>query len=110
MVIVGYVSQSGVHVEFSLLGYNAVNPLKVNRHFGGKLRLHHQSRKISQATLLATFFMPISSLAYSSTLKMDAICSSETSIDFQQTTWCYIFEDRTDISEENVASVIRVEK
>jgi hypothetical protein len=33
------------------------------------------------------------SSAYSSTLKMEAICSSETSVDFQRTTWRYISED-----------------
>lgn len=33
-------------------------------------------------------------LAYSLTLKMKVTCSCETSIDFQQTTWCYIPEDR----------------
>jgi hypothetical protein len=37
----------------------------------------------------------VSCLAYSSTLKMEAICSSETSVDFQRTTWRYIPEDRT---------------
>jgi hypothetical protein len=31
-------------------------------------------------------------LAYSSTLKMEAACSSETSVDFRHTTWCYITE------------------
>jgi hypothetical protein len=34
-------------------------------------------------------------LDYSSTLKMVAICSSETSLDFQETTWRYNPEDRT---------------
>jgi hypothetical protein len=33
--------------------------------------------------------------AYFSTLKMGAICSSETSTDFQRTTWSYIPEDGT---------------
>jgi hypothetical protein len=32
---------------------------------------------------------------YSSILKMEAICSSETWVDFQRTTRCYITEDRT---------------
>jgi hypothetical protein len=32
-------------------------------------------------------------MAYSSVLKMETICSSETSIDFQRTTWRYIPED-----------------
>jgi hypothetical protein len=34
-------------------------------------------------------------LNYSSTLKMEAIRSSEMSLDTQQTTWCYIPEDCT---------------
>jgi hypothetical protein len=34
-------------------------------------------------------------LAYSSTLKMEATCSCETSVDFQRTTLRYIPEDRT---------------
>jgi hypothetical protein len=43
----------------------------------------------------SSLFLPlVSCLAYS-TLKMEAICSSETSIDFQRTTRRYIPEDRT---------------
>jgi hypothetical protein len=33
-------------------------------------------------------------LCYSSTLKMEATCSSETSVDLQRTTWRYVSEDR----------------
>jgi hypothetical protein len=40
-------------------------------------------------------FTLVSYLAYSSTLKMEATCSSETSEDFQRTTRRYIPEDRT---------------
>jgi hypothetical protein len=40
-------------------------------------------------------FMLVSCSAYSSTLKMEAICSSEMSVAFQQATWHYILEDRT---------------
>jgi hypothetical protein len=39
--------------------------------------------------------MLVSCLAYSSTLKMEATCSSEMSVDFQQTVWRYIPDDRT---------------
>jgi hypothetical protein len=42
----------------------------------------------------ATFPL-VSCLAYSSILKMEVICSSETSFDFQRTTWRYVAEDRT---------------
>jgi hypothetical protein len=38
-------------------------------------------------------FTLVSCSAYSSTLKMEAICSSETSVDFQRTTRRYIPED-----------------
>jgi hypothetical protein len=34
-------------------------------------------------------------MAYSMTLKMEEICSSQMSVDFHQTTWHYIPEDRT---------------
>jgi hypothetical protein len=51
-------------------------PLKFNRRFEGTCHLHLQG-------------------AYSSTLKMEATCSSEKSVDFQQTTQRYIPEDRT---------------
>jgi hypothetical protein len=37
----------------------------------------------------------VSCSAYSSTLKMEATCFSETSVDFQRTTRRYITEDRT---------------
>jgi hypothetical protein len=37
----------------------------------------------------------VSCLAYSSTLKMEETCPSETLVDFQQTTQCYIPEDRS---------------
>jgi hypothetical protein len=56
-------------------------PLKVNRRFGGaELRLSPD-------------FTLVSCSAYSSILKMEAICSSETSIAFQRTTRRHIPED-----------------
>ena len=58
-------------------GIMALSPVKVNRRFGG------------------TCFMPESSLAYFSALQMEATCSSETSADFQWTTWRYIAEGIT---------------
>jgi hypothetical protein len=45
--------------------------------------------------LLATCFMLVSSFAYSSSLKMEAICSSVTLVDFKLATWRYIPGDRT---------------
>jgi hypothetical protein len=45
--------------------------------------------------LLATCFRPVSFLAYSSTMKIEATCCSETSGYFQRTTRRYIPEDRS---------------
>jgi hypothetical protein len=45
--------------------------------------------------LLFAWFMMVSCLIYSSNLKMEATCSSVTSVDFHRTTWHYIPEDRT---------------
>jgi hypothetical protein len=77
------------------------SPLKVNRRYGGTCHLHHQGRRMSQAKhqreglcFLPTFRL-VYCLAYSSTLKMEPTCSSETSIDFQRSIRHYIPEDRT---------------
>jgi hypothetical protein len=63
--------------------------LKVNQRFGGACRLHVQDQIISQArdqqaaSKAVTCFGLASCLAYSSTVKMEAALSSETSVDFQ---------------------------
>jgi hypothetical protein len=57
------------------------SPLKVNRRFGGTYRL-----------CLSPAFTLVSCSTYCSTLKMEAMCSSETSADFQRTTRHYIPE------------------
>jgi hypothetical protein len=71
------------------------SPLKVNRRFGGIYHLHLQDQRISRARnqheSRAVGFL----LGYFSTLKMEAIYSSETSVDFQWTTRRYIPEDST---------------
>jgi hypothetical protein len=51
--------------------------------------------------LLATCFTLVPFLSYSSTMKMDAICPSETSGDFQRITLRYIPEHRTLRSKNN---------
>jgi hypothetical protein len=61
------------------------SPLKVNPR-SEEHRLHLQGRKIS----LPPAFTLVSCSAYSSTLKIEAICFSETSVDFQRTTRQYI--------------------
>jgi hypothetical protein len=71
-------------------------PLRVNRRVGGTCRLHFQGRSVSQARYQREAgSKPVTSLACSSTLKMKATCSSETSVHFQRTTRRYIPEDRT---------------
>jgi hypothetical protein len=47
------------------------------------------------SVLLSPAFTLVSCSAYSSTLKMKAICSSETLVDFQRTTRRYISDDST---------------
>jgi hypothetical protein len=85
--------------------------LKVSRRFGGTYRLNLQGRRISRARnqreskwqvvaevnrlCLPSAFALVSCSAYSSTLKIEAIYSSETSVDFQLTTWRSIPEDST---------------
>jgi hypothetical protein len=62
--------------------------LKFIQYFGGICGLHLKGWRLRVA-LLAACFMLVSCLAYSSTLKMAAICSNETSVEYQ---WCYILE------------------
>jgi hypothetical protein len=53
------------------------SPLNVNRCVGGTYRLHLQGRRISRAR------NQLESRAYYLTVKMEAICSSETSVDIE---------------------------
>jgi hypothetical protein len=53
------------------------------------------SKKKPQQALLYTCFTLVSNMSHSSTLKMEATYSSETSVDIQWTIWRYIPEDRT---------------
>jgi hypothetical protein len=79
------------------------SPSKVNRRFGETYRLHLQSQRISHVRryqdIACNFrqacFILVSNLAYFSTLKMEATCFFETSVDLQRTTRRYISEDRT---------------
>jgi hypothetical protein len=71
------------------------SPLIVNRRFRGTYRLHLQGRisrtRYQRESSWQAFTLVFCS-AYS-TLKMETICSSETSIDFQRITRCCISED-----------------
>jgi hypothetical protein len=63
-------------------------------------------RNMSPTSACHPAFTLVSCSAYSSILKMEATCSFETSVDFQQTTRRYILEDSTLLS---VCSVFRRE-
>jgi hypothetical protein len=77
------------------------SPFEVNRRFGGTYRLHPLGRRINRARYqvaglgLPLDFARVSCSAYSSTLKMEAILSSETSVNFQRTAQRNITEDST---------------
>jgi hypothetical protein len=64
------------------------SPLKINRHFGGTYFCALWALCLPRALTL------VSCTAYSSTLTMEATCSSETSVVFKPTTRRYIPEDR----------------
>jgi hypothetical protein len=72
------------------------SPLKVKRRFGETYHIHFQSPRISEAkkerenSTLPPAFMLVSCADFSSTPKMDATCSSETSVDFKQIRRRYI--------------------
>jgi hypothetical protein len=69
------------------------SPLEVNRRFRRTYRLHVHGRRISRAVLGC--ILRADFLAYSSILKMEATCSSETSPDIQRTVRCYGPQDGT---------------
>jgi hypothetical protein len=53
------------------------------------------AEKETSVKAAALAFTSVSCSSYSSTLKMEVICSSKTSVNFQRTTWRYIAEDST---------------
>jgi hypothetical protein len=72
------------------------NPLNVNWRFWETHRPHLQGRRISRIkNQLPPVFTLIYCSTYSSAFKMEAIYSSEASVDFQQTTRSYIPDDST---------------
>jgi hypothetical protein len=71
------------------------NPFKINRHFEGTCRLHLQGRRVIQARNFITKQETSVIAGFLLGLFLDATCSSETSVYFQQGTRRYILEDRT---------------
>jgi hypothetical protein len=77
------------------------SPLKANRRFGGTCRLHLHVQRIGRAKKpawkqsLPPAFALVSFSANFSTLKVEATCSSETSVFFQLSTQHCISEDST---------------
>jgi hypothetical protein len=76
--------------------------VKANLHFGETHGLHIQGPRVSQTNqhdadraLFSVSFMLVSCFTYTSTMKMEAICSSKTYVDFHWTIQPYILEDRT---------------
>jgi hypothetical protein len=92
------------------------SPLKVYRSSGETSCLHLQGWRLnqtiskhdggSQQSLLVTCSMLDTNLDYSSTLKMKAICSSGTSVNFERTTRHFIPEGRTlhNLRRQNITS------
>jgi hypothetical protein len=78
-----------VLVEVYFLGYNVTSSSESQPTFW------RNTPPPSLLTLFTDFFMLVSFLACSSILKMVAICSSETLVDFHPTTRRYIPEDST---------------
>jgi hypothetical protein len=77
-------------------GYENLTPL-----------VHGKATDVSkEPALLATCFVLVSCFVYSSILKIEAKCSSESSLDFQHATRRCIPEDRTVHGEEASGSAI----
>jgi hypothetical protein len=60
---------------------------------------------ITLCTLFATCIALVSCFAHSSAVKMEAICSSETSVDFQRTTQRYIQSNRFPVRDQTRVSI-----
>jgi hypothetical protein len=72
-----------------------------------KAKINHTVFKFPKfGDLLDTCFMLVSWLAYFSTLKIEATCSSETSVEFQRTTRRYIPENRTTLESIQISHTL----
>lgn len=83
------------------------SPMKATRRFGRTYRLHSQGRRTGQARnqLLHSCFIPVSYLAYSSTLRMEVIYPSEKSVYFQRTTRRYPRNHRCECWRSNIIAI-----
>jgi hypothetical protein len=66
------------------------------------IRVEADKCPVSRLLCLSHAFTLVSCPAYSYILKMEAICSSETSVDFKKSALCYIPEDRNLKKEHSV--------
>jgi hypothetical protein len=58
-----------------------------------RMPCNRPSKKLAWSRQQVACLTLVSCLAYSSVLKMEVTCSTETSVDFQRTTWCNNPED-----------------
>jgi hypothetical protein len=83
---------SEVPTAVAMTGYKAMQSR------GGQTKFRRNIKPLSLVSTskksVCCFFL-VYCLAYSSILKMEDVCSSETSVDFDQNTLCYIPEDKT---------------
>jgi hypothetical protein len=73
--------------------------VQVYQHFWGTYCPHHQGQRVSQASSKLSNF---ACSAYSFTLKMETVSSSETLLNLYQTTWCHIPDDTTRNQDDHI--------
>jgi hypothetical protein len=89
-------SHSDGHEEYCLLGYNVVQSIESQPTFQMNIWPTSSGSKNKASKLcLPLAFTMVSFSAYSSTLKMESICCSETLVDFQRIARRYILEVST---------------
>jgi hypothetical protein len=116
-------SYRAVYEEYYHLGYNVAWLSSVASgivecidelppHRGTLLRFEVHTKVVISRDItlcLPPAFTLVSSSAYSSTVKMELICSCETSVDFQRTAWRYIPADST-LCDNKFSGSIKVRK
>jgi hypothetical protein len=109
-IYVGFEILTAVTIKITILwGVRPCSLVEFHRHFRATHSLHLEGRRASQARSrrqadalspslslsLSRLLPPASCLANSSILTIEAVCPSETSVDFYQTTGCYIPDNST---------------